>query len=85
MIKLSDDMLTILHSPPPTGCSAIGGGQGRGHFCHLRWKKQVGSYLLSFFFFFFFSKFSRERILPYFAALRSYANILSLVKIRFLR
>ena len=77
-------MLTILHSPPPTGCIAIGGGQGRGHFCHLRGKKQVGSYLLSFFFF-FFSKFSRERILPYLAALRSYANILSLAKIRFLR
>ena len=37
--KPSRDLLTILHSPPPTGRSAIGGGQGRGHFCYLGEKK----------------------------------------------
>ena len=41
----------------------------------------MGSYLLTLFFF----KFSRERILPYFAALRSNTNLLPLAKIRFLR
>ena len=43
--------LTILPSPPPTGRSAIGGGRGRKHFCYLREKKQMGSYLLTLFFF----------------------------------
>ena len=56
-----------------------GGGQGREHFCYLREKKQMGSYLLTLFFF----SFSRERILPYLAALRSNTNLLPLAKIRF--
>ena len=31
----------------PTGWSAVGGGQRRKHFCYLREKKQMGSYLLT--------------------------------------
>ena len=54
VIKLSDDMLTILQTLPPTGCSAIGGGQGRGHFCHLRGKKTSGKLSIILFFNFFF-------------------------------
>ena len=79
--KPSDDLFTILYSPPPTGWSAIGWGQGREHFCYLREKKQMGSYLLTL----FFLSFSRERILPYLAALRSNTNLLPLAKTRFLR
>ena len=37
-------------TPPPTGWSAIGGGQGGEHFCYLREKKQMGSYLITLFF-----------------------------------
>ena len=48
--KPSDDLLTILHSPPPTGWSAIGWGQGKEHFCYLREKNKMGSYLLILFF-----------------------------------
>ena len=47
--KPSDDLFTVLYSPPPTGWSAIGWGQGREHFCYLREKKQMGSYLLTLF------------------------------------
>ena len=57
-------------------------GTGKGTFLLLGREKMNGKLSVNLFFYF---EFSRERILPYLAALRSNTNLLPLPKIRFLR
>ena len=70
---------SILTSPDWLKCDWM--GTGKGTFLLLAREKTNGKLSINPIFFLF----SRERILPYLAALRSNTNLLPLAKIRFLR
>ena len=70
---------SILTSPDWLKCDWM--GTGKGTFLLLAREKTNGKLSINPIFF----SFSRERILPYLAALRSNTNLLPLAKIRFLR